>query len=260
MAIPVKNASQIELVRESARIVAGVLDLLEDAIKPGVTTAALDRAAEEYIKSQGAWPSFKGYDSPEFGKFPASICASVNEQVIHGIPGKRLLQEGDIIGIDVGAYKNGFHADAARTFGVGALSPDAAKLIEITRGAFFAGIAHAKPGCHLHDISRAIDAFVTPRGYGIVREFIGHGVGRELHEEPQIPHYTQKRRGPLLYAGMTLAVEPMITQGSFEVEILKSDGWTVVTKDRKLSAHYENTVLITGGEPEILTLARDLRG
>jgi len=248
MSITIKSKEQIEYMRESCRIVYNTLALLEKMIKPGITTRELDRAAERFIGSQGGKPSFKGYRD-----FPASICASVNEEVIHGIPGGKRLRDGDIISIDIGVYKNGFHGDACRTFEVGNVTDETKRLIAITKQCFFEGVKFAKAGRRLHEISNAIADFAEKNGYSIVREFVGHGVGRLLHEDPQIPHYRQTSKGPRLYKGMTLAIEPMVNVGSFEVEIL-ADGQTVVTKDRKLSCHYENTVLITDGEPELLTI------
>lgn len=248
MAIPIKSQEQIDYMREAGKITAKLHLLLESKIKPGITTKELDIIAEEFIRANGATPSFKGY-----GGFPGSICASINEEVIHGIPSNRKLKEGDIISVDTGAYKNGFHSDAARTFGVGKISDSAKKLIDVTKQSFYEGIKFAKAGNHLYEISEAIQAYAESFGFGVVREFVGHGVGRKLHEEPQIPNYKVGTRGPKLYKGMVLAIEPMINEGTFEVKVLK-DKWTVVTLDKKLSAHYENTILITDGEPELLTL------
>lgn len=252
MAITVKSSEQIKYMRESGRIVYETLGLLEKMVKPGVTTMELDKAAEEFILENGGKPSFKGYHG-----FPASICASVNEEVIHGIPGLRKLKDGDIISIDIGVYKNGFHGDASRTFTVGNVSDEIKKLIDVTRQSFFEGIKYAKAGCRLHEISNAVADYVEAFGYSVVRDFVGHGIGRIMHEEPQIPHYRQTGKGPRLYPGMTLAIEPMINMGTFEVIVL-ADGWTVVTRDGKLSSHYENTVLITEQEPELLTLPEGL--
>lgn len=248
MAIPIKSEQQINYMREAGLITAKLHVLLESNIKPGITTGELDKIAEEFIKSNGAVPSFKGY-----GGFPGSICISVNEEVIHGIPGSRKLKEGDIVSVDIGSYKNGFHSDAARTVAVGKISESAQKLIDVTKQSFFEGIKYARAGIHLYEISAAIQAYAESFGYGVVREYVGHGVGRKLHEEPQIPNYKMHTKGPRLYKGMVIAIEPMINEGTYEIEVLK-DKWTVVTKDRKLSAHYENTVLITDGEPELLTL------
>lgn len=248
MAISIKSQNQIAYMREVGHITAKLHILLESKIKPGVTTKELDEIAEDFIRSNGAVPSFKGIDG-----FPGTICASINEEVIHGIPSSRKLKDGDIISIDTGAYKNGFHSDAARTIAVGNISEDAKKLIDVTRQSFFEGIKYAKEGMHLHQISAAIGDYAESLGYGVVREYVGHGVGRKLHEEPQIPNYRVPTRGPKLYKGMVLAIEPMINQGTCKIKVLK-DGWTVVTLDKKLSAHYENTVLITDGDPELLTL------
>lgn len=248
MAISVKNAEAIERMRISCRIVAEVLEEMKNLVRPGVTTAELDRVAEEIIRSYGAVPSFKGYQG-----YPASICASVDDQVIHGIPSKKTyLREGSIIGIDVGAYLNGYHGDGARTFAVGDIAPEAQQLIDVTRDSFFAGMKFAKAGNHLHEISAAIQQKAESYGYGVVRDYIGHGVGREMHEDPPIPNYKPIGRGPRLVAGMTLAIEPMINIGRPEVEVLEDD-WTVVTRDGSLSAHYENTILITETGYEILT-------
>ncbi len=248
MAISVKNAEQIEKMRESGKIVAETLELLEKAVCVGITTKELDKMAENFIKSRGATPSFKGYRG-----YPASICASVNEEIIHGIPSLRKLESGDIISVDVGAYKNGYHGDAARTFIVGEVSEEAKKLIDVTRQSFFEGMKYAKAGCHLHQISEAIQNYVEAHGFSVVRDYVGHAIGKEMHEEPQIPNYRMPNRGPRLYKGMTLAIEPMVNVGTFEAKVLK-DNWTVVTKDKKWSAHYENTILITDDEPELLTI------
>jgi methionyl aminopeptidase len=248
MAISIKSAEQIAFMRESGRIVAETFALLESHIRPGVTTAELDKLAAEYIRSQGAKPSFLGYRG-----FPASICASINSEVIHGIPGLRRLVAGDIVSIDIGVFKNRHHADAARTFAVGEISPEAERLIAITRESFFAGIEFAKAGRHLHEISMAVQKYAEAHGYSVVREFVGHGIGSQMHEDPSIPNYKPPSRGPRLSAGMALAIEPMVNAGTHEVYI-KRDGWTVVTCDDKLSAHYENTVIVTAGEPELITL------
>lgn len=248
MAISVRNPEAIERMRVSCRIVAEVLEEMKRRVRPGVTTAELDRVAEEIIRSHGAVPSFKGYEG-----YPATICASVDDQVIHGIPNKKtVLKEGSIIGIDVGAYLNGYHGDGARTFAVGDIAPEAQKLMDVTRESFFAGMKFAKAGNHLHEISAAIQAEAERHGYGVVRDFVGHGVGREMHEDPPIPNYKTIGRGPKLVAGMTLAIEPMINMGRPEVEVLEDD-WTVVTCDGSLSSHYENTILITETGYEILT-------
>lgn len=249
MAVTIKSAREIELMRESCRLLAQVHKELEYAIKPGMSTLDIDIMGDTLIRKMGCIPNFKNYNG-----YPASICTSVNDEVVHGIPSKkRILQEGDIISLDAGLIYKGYHSDAARTHAVGQISPEAQKLIEVTRQSFFEGIKMAKAGNHLHDISNAIDAYVSQFGYGIVRDLVGHGIGTSLHEDPQIPNFAQKRKGMKLQAGMTLAIEPMINMGRADVAWLDDD-WTVVTEDGSLSAHYENTILITDGEPEILTL------
>ena len=249
MSISIKSSREIELMRESCRLLSIVHKEMEEAIRPGMSTMDIDILGEQTIRKLGCIPNFKNYHG-----YPASICVSVNDEVVHGIPSKkRILQEGDIVSLDAGLIYKGYHSDAARTHAVGAISPEAAKLIEVTRQSFFEGIKMAKAGNYLHDISNAIDAYVSQFGYGIVRELVGHGIGTKLHEDPQIPNFAQARRGPKLRAGMTLAIEPMINMGRADVEWLDDD-WTVVTEDGSLSAHYENTILITEDEPEILTL------
>ena len=249
MAITIKSAREIELMSEAGRILEIVHNELAKALHSGMSTLDIDRLGEEVIRSYGCIPSFLDYDG-----YPASICVSVNDEVVHGIPDKhRILKEGDIVSLDAGMIYKGYHSDQARTHAVGQISPEAQKLIDVTRESFFAGIKMARAGNHLFDISNAIAAYVKPFGYGIVRDLVGHGVGTKLHEDPQIPNYQQKRRGPKLRPGMTLAVEPMINMGRGDVEWLE-DNWTVVTQDGSLSAHYENTILITEGEPEILTV------
>jgi len=254
--ISIKSHKEIEYMRESGRIVALALDEIEKAIKPGITTRELDKIATDVLKQNGAIPSFKGQEGFEGSKpYPATICASVNNQVIHGIPGSYPLKEGDIISIDMGALKNGYHGDAARTFGVGKISEEAQKLIDVTRGSFFEGLKFAKHGNRVSDISHAVQTYAESNGFSVVREFVGHGIGSELHEDPQVPNYGKPGRGPRLTKGMVIAVEPMINQGGYDIEILK-DGWTVVTVDGSLSAHYENTILITDGEPALLTMLK----
>lgn len=224
-------------------------DELGKAIKPGMSTLDIDTLGEKLIRELGCVPNFKDYHG-----YPASICVSVNDEVVHGIPNKhRILKEGDIVSLDAGLIYHGYHSDAARTHAVGKISPEAEKLIEVTKQSFFEGIKMAKAGNHLYDISNAIDAYISQFGYGIVRDLVGHGIGTSLHEDPQIPNFAQRKRGIKLRPGMTLAIEPMINAGTWEVSWLDDD-WTVVTADGSLSAHYENTVLITEGEPEILTL------
>ena len=251
MAVSIKSAREIELMRESCRLLAQVHEELGKAIRPGMSTLEIDTLGEKLIRDLGCVPNFKDYNG-----YPASICVSVNEEVVHGIPSKhRIIKEGDIVSLDAGLIYHGYHSDAARTHAVGKISPEAEKLIEVTKQSFFEGIKMAKAGNHLFDISNAIDAYVSQFGYGIVRDLCGHGIGTSLHEDPQIPNYAQRRRGMKLRPGMTLAIEPMINAGTWEVEWLDDD-WTVVTADGSLSAHYENTVLITEGEPEILTLIK----
>ena len=249
MAVSIKSEREIQLMRESCKILAKVYEELEKAIRPGVSTKELDTLAEKLIRSYGCVPNFLNYNG-----FPGTICASVNEEVVHGIPSKsRILKDGDIISIDCGCIYKGYHSDAARTYAVGNISAEVQQLMDVTKQAFFEGIKMAKAGNHLYDISNAIDDYVTPFGYGIVKDLVGHGIGTALHEDPQIPNFRQKRKGLLLQPGMTLAIEPMINMGTWEVEWLDDD-WTVVSRDGLPSAHYENTILITDGEPEILTL------
>lgn len=249
MAIIIKSQREIDLIRESCHILSKVHYELGQFVRPGISTKDIDDLGYKLIKSYGCEPNFLNYNG-----YPASICVSVNDEVVHGIPtADRILQEGDIVSLDAGLIYKGYHSDAARTYGVGEISEEAKQLIEVTKQSFFEGIKKAKAGGHLFDISNAIDDYVTPFGYGIVEDLCGHGVGTALHEDPNIPNYRQWRRGPKLRAGMTLAIEPMINMGTYEVEWLDDD-WTVVSADGSYSAHYENTVLITDGEPEILTL------
>ncbi|MEF2836881.1 MAG: type I methionyl aminopeptidase [Oscillospiraceae bacterium] len=250
--ITIKNERELESMRQACKITAAARALAGEMVRPGVSTKAIDQAVHDYIVSQGAKPSFLNYNG-----FPASACISVNSTVIHGIPGGYILQEGDIVSIDVGAFYKGFHGDCAATFACGAISTDARKLIDVTRQSFYEGMKAATKGNRVQDISHAIQTYVESNGFSIVRSFVGHGVGRQLHEEPEVPNFGHPGRGPRLVKGMTLAVEPMVNAGTHEVRILK-DGWTVVTADGKLSAHYENTVLITDGEPEILTVTEGL--
>lgn len=236
-------------MRDAGKILAEVHARLGDAIQPGISTLDIDRLGEKLIRSYGCIPNFLNYNG-----YPASICVSVNDEVVHGIPhSNHILQEGDIVSLDAGLIYKGYHSDAARTYAVGAISEEAQQLIKVTKQSFFEGIKAAKSGGHLYDISNSIDEYVTSFGYGIVRDLVGHGIGTKLHEEPQIPNFAQRRKGTRLRSGMTLAVEPMINMGDWQVEWLDDD-WTVVTTDGSLSAHYENTILITDGEPEILTL------
>lgn len=248
--IIIKNHDEIAIMRKAGRIVGETLLLLEKEVKPGVTTANLDRIAEEFITKHGAKPSFKGL----YG-FPSSLCISVNEQVIHGFPGNYVLREGDIVSVDCGAFFNGFHGDAARTYPVGSVSVEALKLIDITRESFFQGIKFAKEGNKLTDISHEIQSYVEAAGFSVVRDFVGHGIGRKVHEDPNVPNFGKPGKGPKLLEGMVLAIEPMVNAGTNKVKTLK-DGWTVVTADSSLSAHYENTVAILSDGPEILTLIK----
>lgn len=248
--ILIKDDLALDLMKKAGRIVGETLLLLENKIKPGISTRELDRIAEEFIREQGAIPSFKGL----YG-FPASLCISVNDQVVHGIPGDYILKDGDIVSIDCGAYLNGFHGDAARTFPVGNVSEDAKRLIQVTRDCFFEGIKFAQIGNRLTDISHAIQSHVEANGFSVVKSFVGHGIGRDLHEDPEVPNFGRPGRGPILTKGMVLAIEPMVNEGSFRVRTLK-DNWTVVTSDGSLSAHYENTVAILPDGPEILTLVK----
>lgn len=249
MAVSIKSAREIELMREAGKRLAHVHQELGNAIRPGMSTLEVDALGEKLIRDCGCIPNFLHYNG-----YPASICVSVNDEVVHGIPKKdRYLKEGDIVSLDAGLIYKGYHSDAARTHAVGKVSQEAQKLMEVTKQSFFEGIRMAKEGNHLFDISAAIDSYVSGFGYGIVRDLVGHGIGTALHEDPQIPNFAQKRKGVRLQAGMTLAVEPMINAGTWQVNFLQ-DGWTVVTKDGSLSAHYENTILVTDGEPEILTL------
>ncbi len=248
MAITIKTQEQIEKMRKAGKILANLDKILVKEIKPGVSTKHLDKIAEDYIRSCGAVPSFKGYAG-----FPASICASINEEVIHGIPGSRILKEGDIISIDMGSYIDGFHGDCARTYPVGKISPEAQKLIDVTKQSFFEGIKFAKAGCHLNEIGAAIQKYVEDNGFSVVRDYVGHGIGKNLHEDPAVYNYKTTGRGPKLAKGMVLAIEPMVNMGTYKVDVLDDD-WTVVTRDGLWAAHYENTVLITDGEPELLTL------
>ncbi len=250
--IAIKNGQELQYMRQACKITAAARALAGEMVRPGITTGEIDKAVHDYIVSQGAKPSFLGYHG-----FPASTCISVNDTVIHGIPGSYALREGDIVSVDVGAFYKGFHGDCAATFPCGAISAEAQRLIEVTKQSFFEGIRFAKRGQRVSDISHAIQAHVESNGFSVVRTFVGHGVGAQLHEEPEVPNFGQSGRGPRLIPGMTLAIEPMVNAGVYDVRVLK-DKWTTVTADGKLSAHYENTVLITDGEPEILTVAEGL--
>ena len=250
--IAIKNEHQLQSMRKACKITAAARALAGEMVKPGVSTKQIDKAVYDYIVSQGAKPSFLGYNG-----FPGSTCISVNSMVIHGIPGNYVLQEGDIVSVDVGAYYEGFHGDCAATFPCGKITAEAQRLIDVTKQSFYEGMRFATRGHRVSDISHAIETYVESNGFSVVRKFVGHGVGAQLHEEPEVPNYGKPGHGPRLLPGMTLAVEPMVNMGTCEVRILK-DKWTTVTEDGKLSAHYENTVLITDGEPEILTVAEGL--
>ena len=253
MPITVKSSREIELMTEAGRILEIVHKELEKALHPGMTTKAIDRLGEEIIRSYGCIPSFLDYNG-----YPASICVSVNDEVVHGIPSEhRIIREGDIVSLDAGVIYKGYHSDAARTHCVGEVSKEAQDLVRVTRECFFEGIKYAKEGNHLFDISGAIGRYAEERGYGVVRDLCGHGIGTALHEAPEIPNYEMKRKGVLLKAGMTLAIEPMINIGGWEVDWIDDD-WTVVTRDHSLSAHYENTVLITENEPKLLSLTEGI--
>lgn len=246
--IAIKNSRELSMMREACVISARALKLAGEAVEPGVTTAELDHIIRRYIESQGAKPSFLGY-----GGYPASACISVNETVIHGIPDKRVIKAGDIVSIDVGAHINGFHGDNAATFAAGTVSPEAQALMDATRESLYEGIAQAVAGNRIGDIGAAVQRYVEMRGYSVVRQFVGHGVGTNLHEDPSVPNFGTPGRGPRLLPGMTLAIEPMINLGDPDVRILK-DGWTTVTTDGKLSAHFEHTIAITKDGPVILTM------
>ncbi len=258
--IYIKSPREIELMRQAGRLAAGARTVARQALAAGVSTRQIDREVHAFLTKSGAVPTFLHYNG-----FPASACISVNEEVIHGIPGKKIVREGDIVSLDVGATYKGFVGDCAGTFPCGEVSPEAKKLIEVTRQSFFEGIKFAKEGYRISDIGAAVQDYVESHGYSVVRDYVGHGVGRQLHEAPEVPNYRfarferglGRRADPRLVKGMTIAVEPMVNAGGYEIRVL-SNGWTVVTADGSLSAHYENTILITDGEPEILTMAEDL--
>jgi len=245
--IIIKSKQEIELMREAGKIVADTHEVLRQAVAPGITTMELDKIAEENIKKYNATPSFKGY-----GGFSGSICASINEEVVHGIPGNRVLKDGDIISLDIGAYYKGYHGDSAKTHGVGVISEEDRKLIEVTRESFYEGIKFARVGYRLSDISHAVQVHAEKYGYSLVRDLVGHGVGTDLHEDPQVPNYGPPGKGPRLQEGMVLAIEPMVNAGRYQVKTL-ADGWTTITVDGKKSAHYEHTIALTSDEPLILT-------
>ena len=246
--IILKSSREIELMRQAGKITAAARALAGAMVAPGVTTREIDRAVHRFIRSQGAEPSFLGYNG-----FPASVCISVNDEVIHGIPGHRVLKEGDIVSVDVGAYKGGYHGDCAATYPCGRISEEARRLIEVTRQSFFEGLRYAREGYRLPDLCGAIERYVEANGFSVVREYVGHGIGAKMHESPEVPNYVEPKAGrPRFLRGMTIAVEPMVNAGGAGVKVMP-DGWTVKTADGRLSAHYENSILITDGEPELLT-------
>jgi methionyl aminopeptidase len=246
--IILKTKREIEIMRKAGRLVAQSHELVRKNIKPGIMTLELDKLVEDFLRSQNAIPSFKGY-----GGFPYSICASVNEEVVHGFPNKRKLQEGDILSVDIGATFEGYVGDSAKTFLVGAVDDEKRRLVEVTRQSFYEGIKFAKESYRLSDVSHAIQQYAESAGFSVVRDYVGHGVGKEMHESPQIPNFGKAGKGPRLVEGMVLAIEPMINAGTYNVKVLGND-WTVVTVDGKPSAHYEHTIAITDGEPELLTV------
>ena len=251
--ITLKSPRELDCMRKAGRITAAARKLAGELVAPGVTTLEIDTAVRKFIESQGGKPSFLGY-----GGFPGSACVSVNDVVIHGIPSKKVvLKEGDIVSVDVGAFVDGFHGDCAATFPCGKVSEEAQRLIEVTEQSFWEGMKYARAGQRVSDISHAVQQYVESHGYSVVRDFVGHGVGRKLHEPPEVPNYGAAGHGPRLQPGMTIAVEPMVCQGDWHVQVLK-DGWTTVTADGSLAAHYENTILITNGEPEILTVLGEI--
>jgi methionyl aminopeptidase len=254
VAVHLRNQDEVEAIRAAAQLVARTLQLMRREVRAGVTTIELDRLAEEFIRSHGGRPSFKGYRG-----FPASICSSVNDQVVHGIPGPRALREGDIVGIDVGVELEGYHGDAAWTFPVDEVSDEAKRLLQVTREALTQGIAQARPGGRIGDISNAVQSHVEAAGFSVVRELVGHGIGREMHEEPQVPNYGPPGRGPRLMVGQVLAIEPMVNVGGAEV-VTGSDGWTIATRDGSLSAHFEHTVAVGATGPVILSDPDGLSG
>ena len=246
--ITIKSAREVELMRRAGKITAAARALAGEMVKPGVTTQEIDRAVCRFIRSQGAEPSFLNYNG-----YPASVCISVNDEVIHGIPGKRVLREGDIVSVDVGAYIGGYHGDCAATYACGKIAEEAQRLIDVTRQSFFEGIKYAREGGRLSDVSHAIEEYVEGNGFSVVREYVGHGIGRNMHESPEVPNFGIAGHGPKLLRGMTLAVEPMVNAGTAAIRQMP-DGWTVKTRDGKYAAHYENTILITSDEPELLTV------
>ncbi len=252
--ISVKTSREVDLMREVGKVVAGILNVVEKHIEPGITTKELDQIAEDYVLSQDAKPAFKGYGFDKRNLFPATICLSIDDQVVHGIPGPRKLEKGQLLSVDVGAVKHGYYGDAAKTFPVGEISEEKKTLMAVTEKALLLGIENAVAGNHVEDISYAVQDYVEENGFSVVRDLVGHGIGTKLHEDPAVPNYGTKGKGPLLRNGMTLAIEPMVNAGAYKVYTAK-DGWTVYTSDGKPSAHFEHTVVITDGKPEILTLS-----
>ncbi len=250
--ITVKTAREIDLMREVGKVVGGILVEVAKYVRPGVTTEELDRIAEDYVLSQNAKPAFKGYGYDKRNLFPATICLSIDDQVVHGIPGPRKLEEGQLLSVDVGAIRNGYYGDAAKTFAVGVVSEEKKRLMEVTEKALYLGIENALPGNHVEDISQAVQEYVESNGFSVVRDLVGHGIGTKLHEDPAVPNFGRKGKGPILRSGMTVAIEPMVNAGTYRVYTAR-DGWTVYTSDGKPSAHFEHTVAITDGKPEILT-------
>jgi methionyl aminopeptidase len=244
-----KTEEEVEVMRRAGRVVAEVLDMVEETIEPGMTTGRLDMLIEDFIRSRGAIPGFKNYQG-----FPASACISINDEVVHGIPGKRVIMEGDIVSVDVGSIVDGFYGDSARTYAIGEVSEEKLRLLENTQKSLVAGIDKARKGNKLGEISAAVQAVAEAEGYGVVRQLVGHGIGRNMHEEPQVPNFGSPNDGPVLKIGMVLAIEPMINLGTYQVKTLP-DGWTIVTADGKASAHYEHTIAITDDGPDILTVA-----
>jgi methionyl aminopeptidase len=250
--VSVKSVREVELMRESCRIVAEVLTLVGAQIKPGVHTRDLDQAAEQYIRSNGGIPAFKGYGHDRNNLFPATLCVSVEDEVVHGIPDGRTLEEGQVVSVDVGVKKDGYFGDGARTFVVGRTSHEKQRLLQVTEESLYKGIEKARAGNHLHDVSSAIQQYVEAAGFSVVRDLVGHGIGKQLHEEPAVPNFGVAGTGILLKEGMALAIEPMVNAGTFDVEV-DEDGWTVRTADGKPSAHFEHTIVVRDGDPEILT-------
>jgi len=250
--ITIKSSRELDLMRQAGKVVAKAKAAVKEAIKPGATSAEMDALAEEVIRSNGAIPSFKGYKPTPSMPFPATLCFSFNDELVHGIPGNRKMKEGDIVSVDCGAIVEGFHGDSAFTVGVGEITQEAQTLIDVTNESLYEGIEKAVVGGRLTDISHAVQEYAEKRRFSVVREYVGHGIGRSLHEEPQVPNYGSPGRGPLLKSGMVLAIEPMLNVGTRETKVLE-DGWTVVTSDGKLCAHFEHTIAITESGPEILT-------